>query len=377
MKSKIKYISFYNHVDSEFNRASALSAVNKINYVIDTLNELDYDVELISPSWLTKDNNVNYVKYIKENIGRNLFVYTPSFRPVNKFFSTFNVILSILWLILYLIFNCKKNEKVIVYHSPLLIIPISIVKKIKGLDIILEIEEIYHEVWSNNKQFRFFKEIEYSFLQKTKKAIVASDNIQNKLNLDDLNTIKLYGAYRVNNHKTKDNYNNNIIEVVYAGGIEKTRSGAFNSIELISFLPSNYRLNILGYGSEDCIDELLQKIDLYNEKLDNKIIFHGTLHGNDLINFLNKCHIGLNPQNLGDYMDSAFPSKILTYISNGLNVISSDIEVIRKSQISDYIFFYQNMEDVSSFQYKNYDYNIVKVLHMNFLNHLKLLLNDH
>src|SRR5690606_19277759 len=128
---KIKYISFYNHLNSDFNRVSALSAVNKINYIVETLNELNYEVEIVSPSWLTSNNNVNFVGSRKNKIGRNTYVYSPSLKPIMKVCSIINIILTASWLVGYLMINCKKNEKLIVYHSPLLLIPILVVSKLK------------------------------------------------------------------------------------------------------------------------------------------------------------------------------------------------------------------------------------------------------
>jgi penicillin-binding protein-related factor A (putative recombinase) len=51
------------------------------------------------------------------------------------------------------------------------------------------------------------------------------------------------------------------------------------------------------------------------------------------------CHIGLNPQNEGEYMNTAFPSKILSYLSHGLVVVSTRVRSIQESKISKLINF--------------------------------------
>lgn len=48
----IKYIGFYSEPESKIKRVFNLAAVNKMNYVADTINESGHDVEFISCSWI-------------------------------------------------------------------------------------------------------------------------------------------------------------------------------------------------------------------------------------------------------------------------------------------------------------------------------------
>jgi len=50
MKNKIKYITYYDVINSSIKRNYSLSSVNKVNYIIDTLINIGYSVEIISAS---------------------------------------------------------------------------------------------------------------------------------------------------------------------------------------------------------------------------------------------------------------------------------------------------------------------------------------
>ena len=46
-----------------------------------------------------------------------------------------------------------------------------------------------------------------------------------------------------------------------------------------------------------------------------------------------------------EFNNTSFPSKILSYMSNGLQVVSADIEAVRRAYgISGYIYYYQKQE---------------------------------
>lgn len=64
------------------------------------------------------------------------------------------------------------------------------------------------------------------------------------------------------------------------------------------------------------------------------------------IDFLQTCQIGLSTQNPdAAFNNTSFPSKILSYMSNGLQVVSADIEAVRRAYgISGYIYYYQKQE---------------------------------
>lgn len=72
-----------------------------------------------------------------------------------------------------------------------------------------------------------------------------------------------------------------------------------------------------------------------------KVTYDGLLSGEDYIRFIQSCQIGLSTQNPdAAFNDTSFPSKILSYLANGLHVVSIWIPAIERSKISDLISYY-------------------------------------
>lgn len=358
--NRIKYIGFYNHNSSKINRTCALSAVNKMDYVISSLNEIGYGVDVISPSWLVSTEKSFFKRGEKISVENNNYIYCPSFNTKYKFPNYFSIFIAWLWLFFYLLLKTQKNEKLIVYHSLWLSIPVFYAKKIKKINLILEIEEVYSEIWKFPKLLENF---EKKIIDCSESYIIASDLLNEKLSKVKDNVV-LYGAYRSTKLDMIKLNNDNYIHLVYAGGIEMVRRGAFLSIDILERLPDNYFLNIVGFGDDKDIDYLRECISM--SPIKNRIKFHGELKGEEFVTFLNRCHVGLNPQITGNYMDTAFPSKILTYLGAGLNVISSKVDSIHKSGVKDLIFFYDDLDDLNDFKLKKEDSDLIRRLHEEF-----------
>ncbi|NBI07064.1 glycosyltransferase [Senegalia massiliensis] len=241
---------------------------------------------------------------------------------------------SALQLLVHLLFKTKKNEKLIVYHSLALNLPIKIAKLIKNLNIVLEVEEIYSDVWVGNTD----NGSELKYIKSFDKFIFASDYLKEKIS--DINNVVVYGSYQSIDTEITKKKTNNEINIVYAGSIDTTKGGAKNAVTCMEYLPQNYRLHILGFGEESEVQNLIDSINRMNTIKGYKSCeFHGTLVGKNYEEFLLSCDIGLNPQFEGEYMNTAFPSKILSYLSHGLMVVSTSITSIKKSKISKYITF--------------------------------------
>ncbi len=335
---EIKYIGFYDSKLSSLKRYSALSAMSKMDYIMESLIAVGFKVNLIIPSWI--DDNIFYydrndLKPIKQNIKHTL---VPSFYTSNKILRIIKILFSLCWLFYTLLFTTKRNEKILVYHSPNLYYPIRFAQLLIGFKIVLEVEEIYSEVWKTSK---FFTKKEYDLIKIANSYILASELLGDKLN--DKKSIFLYGNYFIPDITLKKNKNENNYQLVYAGGIEFVRGGAFNAIKCIEYLPDKYTMNILGFGEEKTIVKLNEEISLMNNKLGRiACIYHGSKSGKDFEELMSNFSIGLNPQFEGGYMDFAFPSKILMYLSFNLRVVSSNINSIKKSKISNLIVFSEN-----------------------------------
>ena len=78
-----------------------------------------------------------------------------------------------------------------------------------------------------------------------------------------------------------------------------------------------------------------------DEKSKAHVIYDGLLSGEEYIRFIQSCDIGLSTQNPdAAFNATSFPSKILSYLSNGLRVVSIRIPAIEGSDVGDKLFYY-------------------------------------
>lgn len=332
----IKYIGFYNQVNNNNERVQNLSASNKMNYIAQKLVDIGYLVEIVSTAWIANESNKQKADSERVTLNKNIEIKYFSDRKT-KYFNSVHKIILIIKFMFYLLFNTQRSETVIVYHSPILMIPIYLIKKIKNLKLILEIEEVYGTIWDINP---FLSKIEKNMISKADGYILVSELLKESIDTSDKPHIYLYGTY-----KSHDLISKNIkkdtacIKLVYAGGIEKTKAGAFNSLKIVKYLPENYQLYILGYGSKKDLTELKYQIERSNQALGREAIFYkGVLHGSEYSEFLRKMDIALNPQNPGQYMETAFPSKLISYMEHDLTVVSTSLKTISSSEFKNYIY---------------------------------------
>lgn len=380
-KSIIKYVGFYDLTNSKEDRVSSIPAVKKMEYITSAICRGGFSVNIISPSWMGKKTQKRVSKQKKINLNENVAItFTPSWKHKTKLGSKLKIIFSLIWLFFYLLFNTKKNEKIIVYHAQWLSLPIRIAKRIRKFQVVLEVEEIYSEVWENSWLLNKWED---NLLSNADYYIFVSDKLKKRFSQNNRESIVLYGAYESENNKKELKHNDSYIHLVYAGSIDHIKGGAFNSLEVMKKLPNKYKLHILGGGKSHSIEELNNKISKINARKGyESIIYNGILHGEEFTNYLLKCDIALNLQHQGEYMNTAFPSKVITYLSHNLKVISTPIESIMMSRVSQYIHFSKSDEPEDFIETiiktelsdtKKYS-NIINDLDIEFVFNLKKLL---
>ena len=333
---KVKYIGFYDIESCAFEkRVKSIAAVNKMNYIASAMESAGYSVEIVSPSWSAniggfyKKRNTKLSKNISLKVG-------PTFGAASFFTKKLRVFLSWIWLFIYLIRNVKKEDKIVVYHSMMAIYPIYYAQKIKKFKIILELNEIYQDVTAFSSRF---KKLEMQIINDSEAYILSTELLQSKINSNKTFLIN-YGNYRI--EKKLFTPFENKIHIVYAGVIDMHKAGAFNALDCAQFLSKEYIIHLIGFGNEQDIIELNKRIIINNTKNECKVIFDGLKTGQEYIKYVSKCHIGLSTQSPGgEYNNSSFPSKVLSYLSMGLRVVSVDIEAIKKSKIGHLLYYYK------------------------------------
>ena len=140
-------------------------------------------------------------------------------------------------------------------------------------------------------------------------------------------------------------FNDKKIHCIYAGTFDPTKGGAAAAAAAAEFLPENYHVHILGFGTEEQTEYLKKQIAEVPKKAKCTLTYDGLKSGEEYIQFLQKCQIGLCTQ-IPDakYTETSFPSKVLVYLANGLRVLSVRIPAVEQSSVGDMLYYYDEQK---------------------------------
>ena len=327
----IKYIAFYSNEKDRY--PQSLAAIDKINYVCEVLENAGFRVELLSLC----DVSLNAPK---QSYQGQLLKHSQLFLP--KTYYKKNWLKKIQYRLLrdrsrlsFLNKHIDSGDIVLAYHSLPVLRYVSRIKKKKEIKCVLELEEVYSKLRHSNsnpkkieKEERLINQCD-AFLFSSE---VLKEGFRSGFNLRPSAVIN--GVYHANRILPK---NERLKRIVYAGGFAPER-GVDAVIELSQYLPRSYSIHILGSGT---VEETKRVINLIsNVKSDSccSVVFHGEKRGEEYTSFLQSCDIGIclqNPED--DFNKYEFPSKVFSYLSNGLYVVSTDIIQLQKSPVYDYI----------------------------------------
>ncbi len=331
---KIFYMAYYNSTNSSERRNTVLSSVNKMNYICEALENNGYNTEIVSASGATEKKFCKSKKVkLTDKTTLKLFSSLPR---LNRIVSVIDRVILKTKLFLYMIKNTNKDSIVMVYHSLGYMSLVKRLKKLKGFKLIIEAEEIYGDVIGDEKT----SQKEYEFFKIADAFIFPTELLSEKVNTEKKPEVIIYGTYHIEKELPKL-FSDGKIHCVYAGTLDPRKGGAIASAESALFLNENYHIHILGFGNEKEKAETLNTIDSISKKSKAKITYDGLLSGEEYIKFIQSCDIGLSTQNPnGKYNDTSFPSKILSYMANGLRVVSVRIPVVEESGIGKCVYYY-------------------------------------
>ena len=340
----VYYLGFYDIEKNKCeNRNIFLAATNKMSYIIKAVENSGYYVEVISASQtLSKEKCPAKSVDIGEKSKLHLFKSLPWGNGVRRVMSrrySLNQVYN------FLINNLTSDDVLIVYHSMAYISLLKKAKKKIGFKFIIEIEEIYSDVTgieSNRKK-------EMNFFKLADSYILPTVLLDEHINHDKKPMTLIHGAYKVE-PKRKENIfendeNNKQIHCVYAGTFDPRKGGVTAAVKAAMFLPSNYHLHILGFGNKTDTKSIKSLIDEISKKSKANVTYDGLLSGEDYIRFIQSCDIGLSTQNpKAAFNSTSFPSKILSYMANGLRVVSIRIPAIETSAVGKYMYYYEEQQ---------------------------------
>ena len=332
---RIKYVCYYDLPDSDVKRKYVLAATNKLNYIWDVLNRIGYSVDVIS-ACCSEERKPRYCKGRICSLGdSNTLRLFPSFggprviRVLGRYY---------LWMcfLFWFLINVKKGERIIVYHSLGYCKILTILQRLKRCEYIGEIEEIYQDV---SRQKLSVCRAEYRFFERCSFFIFPTHLLIPKINPMGKPCVLVHGIYAVEPSRNVK-WDDDDIHVVYAGTFDPNKGG-LAAAAAAAYLPKGYHVHICGFGKECDKVAILKTIEDTNAKSEAKVTYDGLLRGEDFIIFLQKCQIGLSTQNPdAAFNATSFPSKILSYLANGLHVVSIRIPAIEQSGVGCCISYY-------------------------------------
>lgn len=315
-------------------RQSVLAATNKMEYIYKSLLKCGKDVELVSCSVSAdKTGEAGCEKQLGERLKLRQFRTLGRKNKVINVLDRFLMKWQLFW---YFIFHSRKTDTVIAYHSPLYCKVLAWLKRIKKWKLILEVEEIYGDVSGNAR----LKKRELQICKSTDAFIFPTQLLSDAVNFRQKPYILIHGTYQVEPDRGI-RFHDGKIHVVYAGTFDPRKGGAIASVMAGKFLPENYHIHIIGFGSEKDKKYLLNKIEEVSKKSKCTVTYDGLKSGEEYIRFIQSCDIGLSTQNPdAAFNETSFPSKVLSYLANGLRVVSIRIRALEQSAVNDLLFYY-------------------------------------
>jgi len=344
-RGKVHYVCFYYEPELEERITTYPSVISKIDYIAATVKATGADVNLVSVAPAKKGCFGGYRKQIDD---RETHTYLPSVVSQNRILSKLCFILNNIIILAYLISNTKKEDTVLVYHSLYHRLWLNLYRRFSSRDIVLQIEDVFSELADGE---RGFQRTEWNLLRSMKKCICVNDIVFKSLQSVPEKIVS-YGSYLLPPRYEVPAHEG--IRLVYAGVIERERKAAFLAVEAMRHLTDGYELCILGFGKDADLAALQRLIADVNQQLGREAVtFHGRLSGQQYWQFLQGCDIALSTHAYtAESISSAnhtFPSKVLTYLANGLPVVAQKLDVLEQSSVCDFFSFYEtaNPEEIA------------------------------
>ncbi len=348
---KIYYLGFYDTSENRSeNRNCVLAATNKMTYIIEAIEKCGHAVDVISAS-----HTMNPVKYpakcvkIGEKSRLHLFATLPWGNRIKRVISRRY---SLREVYRFVVRNLTADDILIAYHSVAYMPLIEKAKKKVGFRLILEVEEIYADVTGRAAD----KVKEEKFFRLADSYIFPTALLDDKINTKDKPMTLIHGTYKVEPERENNIFPGSgkagvhkTVHCVYAGTFDPRKGGA-TAAAAAAHLPVGYHIHILGFGNEADTQSIKNTVDSVSKNAAATVTYDGLLSGEEYIKFIQRCDIGLSTQNPdAAFNATSFPSKILSYMANGLRVVSIRIPAIEGSAIGKYMYYYdtQTPEEIA------------------------------
>lgn len=340
---KVVYLGYYSMPAHK--RICSPAAVTMMDYVCTALRQTGLAVTLLSPSQAEANAATPREEVALDD--RSKVVFLPSYPRVSS-----KNLPGRLFLRLRRKRDLRRElsaltaeDTLIVYHSMIYADTIRKIQKKQHFRLILQVCEIYSDVAPN-----ISKEKELHWIDCADGYIFSTRMLAERYNPHGKPYTVCLGTY-LPEPKRERLFNDDFTHIVYAGTFDPRKGGAAAAAAAAKFLPFGYHIHIIGFGSHSEISQIVNLVDSLSKTCTCRISYDGCLSGEEYIRFLQSCDIGLSTQNPdAAFNGSSFPSKILSYLANGLRVVSIRIPAIETSAVGESMYYYekQTPEEIAS-----------------------------
>ncbi len=381
MKEKVYYIGYYADDRHAAQRDRVLSATTKMDYICSAIERNGMQVEIVSASGSGVAER-GAIEQISPNVWLRLF---PSLGCGCRIWRILSRWYTKSCMFLYLLMNVKQKSTVIVYHSLAYMGMMKVLKRLKNFKFILEVEEIYSDVIGDVSG----RQKELDFFQLADAYIFPTELLDESINENHKPVVIIYGTYKVEEPRGGSIFQSTSMQgkkhLLYAGTFDPRKGGAAAAAAAAANLSTTYHIHILGFGGEEEKKHLKEVAEQASHAGGATVTMDGLLSGEDYIRFVQSCDVGFSTQ-MPDaaFNSTSFPSKVLSYLANGLRVVSVRIPALERSTIGHLLYYYEGneprsiAETVMSIDWeKPYDSrSVIQELDKKFVKEIGELLND-
>lgn len=331
------YFGGFDHITNR--RKVNMAGCNKFRYISHLLSSRGIPVEILSSSATAAQKLPAQKEQVEEGVVAYYLPAAP--RNKNKILRAIQYMKLRVRIFMMLLKLTKRGEPMLMYHADGFYGTVRLAKWIKRFKLILEVEELYSVI---NHRTEKARKREMRFIHKADGYLYVSQLLAEICNTKHKPYAISHGVYGAERQLCVP-ADDGKIHLMYSGTFHPVKDGPWSAVRAAAFLPNKYRMHILGATSPRQLARLQKMIDDLADPLKCEVTYDGVWHGEDFARALQSCHIGLSTRNpMGEYNNTSFPSKILTYLANGLRVVSVRVPAIERSNVNELLTYYDKHE---------------------------------
>ena len=327
----VYYAVYYSTKDS--GRVKNYAGEDKVDYICKAINEIGEKVLLLSNAKTTENR---FAQRERQHLFLNTdLLYFASLPRKGLVLHAIDVLWGYVQLFLFVLFRVKQTDTILVYHSLGYRGLWGILRRIKKFNYVLEVEELFQTFEASNSSYKKHERKVFKFPDA---FLFSNALLAEEINDDNKPYGIINGVYK--GLVDQRHSNGSKVRAVYAGSLEKQK-GVDYIIPVANHLPDRYEIHVIGFGSE----KDLERIEELIKQTKGNVSYDGVFKGEEYTRYLQSCDIGLCVQDENDEFNKyEYPSKIFSYLSNGLQVVANELIQLKNSDVFPYLHIAKGKE---------------------------------